>query len=86
MKPWVLTYCSSDHEICSTFQVGGANSEDHDGGDDRGNDQVLRFGKEEREKQKTQGKDDIHKSSLFWRSRHIVGVIIFRLDDRNQEG
>jgi hypothetical protein len=61
----VLTYYSSDHEIGSTFQVGGANGENHDGGDGHGNDQVLGLGKEEREKQKTQGKGDIHKSSLF---------------------
>ena len=39
--------------------------EDHDGGDGHGDDQVLRLGKEEREKQKAQGKGDIHRSSLF---------------------
>ena len=30
----MLTYCSSDYEICSTILSGGANNEDHgDGGE-----------------------------------------------------
>ena len=54
MKPYVLTYCSSDHEIGSTIPSGGAN-EDHVDGP---GDQVLGLGKEEREKQKAQGKGE----------------------------
>ena len=49
MKPYVLTYCSSDHEVGSTIPSGGAN-EDHVDGDGYGDDQVLGLGKEEREK------------------------------------
>ena len=45
---------------------GGANDGDHGGGDSHGNDQVLGLGKEEREKQKAQGKGDIHMSFCFW--------------------
>ena len=46
---------------------GGANGEDHDGGgDSHGDDQVLELGKEEREKQKAQGKGDILMSFLVW--------------------
>ena len=41
-------------------------NEDHDdGGDRHGDDQVLELGKEEREKQKAQGKRDILRSPLF---------------------
>ena len=40
--------------------------EDHDGCDGHGDDQVLGHGKEEREKQKAQGKGIIDRSSLFW--------------------
>ena len=40
--------------------------EDHVGGDGHGDDQVLRLGKKEREKQKAQGKAIIDRSSLFW--------------------
>ena len=40
--------------------------EDHYGGDGHGDDQVLRLGKEEREKQKAQGKGIIDRSFLFW--------------------
>ena len=39
--------------------------DDQDGGDGHGDDQVLRLGKEEREKQMAQGKGDIHRSYLF---------------------
>jgi hypothetical protein len=41
-------------------------NEDHDGGDGHRDDQVLGLGKEEREKQKAQGKGIIDRSSLFW--------------------
>jgi hypothetical protein len=34
--------------------------------EDHGDDQVLGLGKKEREKQKAQGKGDIHMSYLFW--------------------
>ena len=40
--------------------------EDHDGCDGHGDDQVLGLGKEEREKQKAQGKGIIDSNSLFW--------------------
>ena len=43
---------------------------------------VLRFGKEEREKQKAQGKGIIDRSFCFWLSRHLVSVITFRIDSR----
>ena len=39
--------------------------EDLDGGNDHGDDLVLGLGKEEREKQKAQGKGKIIMSSLF---------------------
>ena len=39
---------------------------DHDGSDGHGDDQVLGLEKEEREKQKTQGKGIFDRSSLFW--------------------
>ena len=66
MKPQVLTlFTLSDHEIGQHIPSGGASDDDHVGGDVHG-DQVLRFGKEEREKQKAQGKGDIHMSFLFW--------------------
>ena len=58
-------------------------NEDHDGGDGHGDDQVLRLGKEEREKQ---GKGDIHRSSLFWWSRHLESVITFSIDSRTIKG
>ena len=38
-----------------------------------------------RRKRKTkwaQGKGDIHRAILFWCSRHLVGVITFRIDGR----
>ena len=38
--------------------------------------------KEEREKQKAQGKGIFDRSSLFWCSRHLVSVITFRIDRR----
>ena len=41
----------SDHEIGWHIPSGGASDDDHVGGDGHG-DQVLRLGKEEREKQK----------------------------------
>ena len=50
----------------STFQVVEQMDDDQDGGDDHGDDQVLGLGKEEREKQKAQGKSIIDRSSLFW--------------------
>ena len=57
--------------------------EDHDDGGGHGDDQVLGIGKEEREKQKwAQGKGDIHRAILFWWSKHLVCVIIFRIDSR----
>ena len=39
--------------------------EDHDGGDGHGDDQMLRLGKEEREKQKAQGKGIFNRSICF---------------------
>ena len=55
----------SDHDIGQHIPSGGANDEDHDdGGDSHDDDQVLGLGKEEREKQKAQGKGDIHRSFL----------------------
>ena len=57
MKPYVLTYCSSDHEIGSTIPSGGANEDHVDGGDGHG-DQVLGLEKKERGKQKAQGKGE----------------------------
>ena len=66
MKPYVLTFSLSEHEIGQyTFQVVEQMDEDHDSGDSQGDDQVLGLEKEEREKQKAQGKGDIHRSSLF---------------------
>ena len=40
--------------------------EDHNGGDGHGDDQVLGLVKEEREKQKAQGKGEIDRSFLVW--------------------
>ena len=52
MKPYVLTFALSGHELGQHIPSGGANNKDHDdGGDSRGGDQVLGLGKEEREKQ-----------------------------------
>jgi hypothetical protein len=39
-----------------------------------------KLGKEEREKQKSQGKGIIDRSILFWRSRHLESVVTFRID------
>jgi len=44
---------------------GGESDDDHVGGDGHG-DQVLGPGKEEREKQKAQGKRDIHRAFVSW--------------------
>jgi hypothetical protein len=49
--------------------------------EDHGDDQVLRFGKEQREKQKAQDKGDIHMSSLFCCLRHLASVITFKIDN-----
>ena len=56
--------CSSDYEIGRTIPSGGANEDHVDGGDGHG-DQVLGLGKQEREKQKAQGKGEIHRVILF---------------------
>ena len=65
MKPYVLTYCSSDHEIGSTILSGGANEDHDDGGDGHGG-QVLDLEKKKEKKQKAQDKGDIHRSFLVW--------------------
>jgi hypothetical protein len=39
-----------------------------------------KLGKQEREKQKAQGKGILDRSFVFWHSRHLVGVSVFRID------
>jgi hypothetical protein len=36
--------------------------------------------KKKKEKQKAQGKGDINRSFLVWRSRHLASVTTFRID------
>ena len=43
---------------------------------------VLELGKEEKEKQKAQGKGELDRSFLVWSSRHLANVITFRIDSR----
>ena len=50
-------FALSDHEIGKHISSGEATCDDHEASDGHG-DQVLRLGKEEREKQKAQGKGE----------------------------
>ena len=63
MKPYVLTYCSSDHEIGSTIPSGGANEDRVDGCDGHG-DQVLGLEKKKEKNKKLKAKVKLDRSFL----------------------
>ena len=65
MKPYVLTYCSSDHEVGSTIPSGGANEDHVDGGDGHG-DQVLGLEKKKEKNKKLKAKVKLDRSFLVW--------------------
>jgi hypothetical protein len=56
--------------------------DDHDVDDDHNEDQVLQFGKEERETKWAQAKGTFDRAILFCHSRCLVGVSGFRIDSR----
>jgi hypothetical protein len=55
--------------------------DDHDVGDGHRDDQVLKLGKEEKNKM-AQGEGIFDRSILFCHSRHQMGVSGFRIDSR----
>ena len=74
----------SDHEIGSTNPSGEANEDHIDGGDGHG-DQVLGLEKKKEKNKKLKAKVKLDRSLLVWWSRHLVSVIIFRIDSRTIE-
>ena len=65
MKPYVLTYCSSDHEIGSTIPSGGANEDLVDGSDGYG-DQVLDLKRKKEKQNGLKAKVKLDRSFLVW--------------------
>ena len=65
MKPLVLTYFSSDHEIGSIIPSGRANEDLVDGGDGYG-DQVLDLEKMKEKNKKLKAKIKLDRSFLLW--------------------